>query len=796
MGTINLPGLFTGIDTNQIVAQLMEIQKRTLNLYQKRQATWNDRNDALSTLENKLSALRTSVRALSDAQKLRAFKTASSDTDILTAETSYNAYEGNHSVEINRLANAEKWVHTTGLEFVEDRVGEGTFIYSYNNKETSITTTATTTLDDMVGLINNDADNPGVTAGLLYYNNKYHLTLSGNDAGSDYKVIVNPSNTETWQMNDTFKNKSGETATMNTKITDLSQFSGSLETGEHIHITGTDRYGNEIALDLNVTADTKLMHLVSKINNALDGKAKAVLENGRIILTENNYGASGISISLDWDPDSATPQSFMTLPDGVGDWTVTQGGTTPAGLLNFAQGDFTLTQAANDSRIKVNGYPPTAPVPEIEVQTLSWSGQAGEGVGEHFHLIYDGQTTGEIAPGADFATIKIALDNLPNVSPGDIIVAGDALTTSDGEMTFTFTTAAGDVSMLAIDTSALTGLTDPSFAETDKGDDGWIRRSSNTIDDVINGVTLHLHDTGTAQVNLTRDIDLVKDKLKAMIKAYNEAVTYIKEKTGYNDTLKTGGILMGDYVVSTIKTQFRSPLIAQTSGFLQDIDTFLNPAQIGLELDSDGLLSLDTNAFDEAISKDYLGTLAIIGADKTGSSTSNTVKFYGASSKYTTAGEYDVEVTVADGLEGHHIESARIKRSNESAWRIATFSGNIVTGDSTFNSSGEPLYPENALQLSVDLTTASEVPFTATVRVKQGFTGAIEDALDRMLKTTTGSIQIDQASAKDTVKGLQDKIDAEQGRLTKRQERLKAQYARLEKMLATIQSQMSAFGMS
>ena len=118
MGTINLPGLFTGIDTNQIVAQLMEIQKRTLNLYQKRQATWNDRNDALSTLENKLSALRTSVRALSDAQKLRAFKTASSDTDILTAETSYNAYEGNHSVEINRLANAEKWVHKIGRAHV------------------------------------------------------------------------------------------------------------------------------------------------------------------------------------------------------------------------------------------------------------------------------------------------------------------------------------------------------------------------------------------------------------------------------------------------------------------------------------------------------------------------------------------------------------------------------------------------------------------------------------------------------------------------------------------------------
>ncbi len=676
MGTINLPGLFTGIDTNQIIAQLMEIQKRTLNLYQKRQATWNDRNDALSTLETKLSTLRSSVRALSDDQKLRAFKTASSDTDILTAEAAYNAFEGNHSIEINQLANAERWVHTTGVKYKEDYVGDGTpgtFIYSYNHKETVLTTTATTTLEDLVGLINNDANNPGVTAGLLYYNEAYHLVLSGNDAGTDYQISVNPSNTEVRKSAAPFL-INGENATLSTKITDLDLFTGTLAEGDHITISGKKHDGTAVNVDYSVNSNTKLSHIISEINDAFGGTATATLVNGEICLTDNTSGESLMELALTYDP----PATF-NIPAIS---RTTQGGLITADLTGFASENFTETQSAQDSRIRVDGYP-----------------------------------------------------------------SGD-----------------------------------------------WISKSSNTIDDVINGVTLHLHDTGTAQVNLTRDIDLVKDKLNAMIKAYNEAVTYIKEKTGYNDTLKTGGILMGDYVVSTIKSQFRSPLIAQTSGFQQDIDTFLNPAQIGLKLDSDGLLSLDTNAFDEAISEDYLGTLAIIGADKTGSSTSNTVKFYGASSKYTTAGEYDVEVTVAAG--GGAIESARIKLSseNESAWRTATVSGNIVTGNSTFNSSGEPLYPENALQLSVDLTTGG--PFTATVRVKQGFTGAIEDALDRMLKTTTGSIQIDQASAEDNIKGLQDKIDAEQVRLTKRQERLVAQYARLEKMLATIQSQMSAFGLS
>ena len=186
MATLRLPGLLTGIDTTTLISQLMAVQRRTLNTYEERISLWEQRQTALSTLESKLSTLRSSIRALSDADELRAFNVASSDSDILTAEASYNAFEGNHTVIINRLATAERSVHTNGLEYAEDYVGAGTFIYSYNHKETVLTTTSETTLEDFAGLINNDANNPGVTASLLYFNDAYHLVLNGNDAGSDY----------------------------------------------------------------------------------------------------------------------------------------------------------------------------------------------------------------------------------------------------------------------------------------------------------------------------------------------------------------------------------------------------------------------------------------------------------------------------------------------------------------------------------------------------------------------------------------------------------------------------------
>ena len=245
---------------------------------------------------------------------------------------------------------------------------------------------------------------------------------------------------------------------------------------------------------------------------------------------------------------------------------------------------------------------------------------------------------------------------------------------------------------------------------------------------------------------------------------------------------------MGDYIVSTIKSLLRTPLIAQTSGFIEDIDTHLMPGHIGLELDRDGVLSLDENVFDEAIAEDYMGVLAIIGADKTGSSDSNTIEFYGASSNYTTAGTYDVEVVVSGGA----LQSAKIKLSTESTYRDATYSGNIVTGDSSFDDNGNPVYAENGLQLSVDLSQNGT--FTATVRVKQGFAGAIKDALDKMLKVTTGSIQIDQEYVNETIENLQEKIEDEEYRLTLKEARLVARFASLERTLVLLQSQMAALG--
>jgi len=670
MGEIQFTGLSTGIDTASIVEQLMQIESQRLYKYQADLIEEEEVRSALGTLKGNLQGLQDAVEALSDADALRAFQTTSSDTDVATAEASDKAFEANHTVVIDQLANPERWVHSTGLEYAEDYVGAGTFIYSYNGQETMVTTTAETTLEDLVGLINNDANNPGITAGLLNYNDAYHLVLNGNDAGSDYEISINASNTEVWQTDLAFTTGSDE-AGVSTLLTDLDQFSGTLVGDESITITGTQNDGTAVNASFTITSYTKLSHLLGEIEDAFAGTAKATLENGKIVLTDLTSGVSQMTLSLSYGAGSGS--TTLTMP-GVSQ--TTEGGSVAASLAGFAEADFVETQSAQDSRIKVDGFP--------------------TGVGE------------------------------------------------------------------------------------------WITRSSNTIDDVISGVTLHLHDTGTVQVSLTRDIESLEMKVETMVEAYNDVVTFIKENTSYNEETGEAGLLMTDSTIKSLRDFLRVPLIQQTSGFMLDVDSFLMPGQIGLELDRDGLLSLDSSVFNEAVADNYLGLLALIGADKTGSSNSNTVEFYGASSDYTAGGTYNVEVTVSGGA----ITSARIKLDDESTYRDATFAGNIVVGDSTFDDDGEPLHAENGLQLSVDLS--QDGVFTATVRVKQGFAGAMQDATDRILKSTTGVLALDQDSVETRIESLEEDIADEETRLSRREERLRAQYARLERMLTMLQRQMSA----
>ncbi|MGB8225407.1 MAG: flagellar filament capping protein FliD, partial [Sedimentisphaerales bacterium] len=642
-------------------------------------------------------------------------------------------------------------------------------------------------------LINNDEKNPGVTASLVYQGGKYHLMLSGQEASEDYQISVNASNTEVWEASSALTVE-GENAGLTTKITDLDTFNGTLGTGDNAYITigGTRTDETTFTTNYTVTANTTVGHIIDEINSRFEvggaRAATATLVNGKICLTDNTCGASSLVLNtLTYNHGSgSTTLSDITFAESV------EGGTVSESLASLASTSFTQTQNAQSSQIKIDDYTPTA-VPEV--QTLSTDAAP---TGGHYHLSYGGETTGEIAHDATYAQIQARLEeDLSTVNTGDITVSGGGTSLEDGPVIFTFLGAAGNVGLIAID-SELTNA-NGTVVETVKGNNSeWVSGNSNSITNALTGVTLNLHDiteTGKPiKITISKNTSSVTKKIQTMVTAYNDLITELKDKTEYNADTKKMGILSDDMGASLLKSQSRTPFIGAAAGFINTIDSFIQASDIGLTIDGAGMMQFDTTEFNNAINEDFTGILELLGATKSGNSSSSIVQFYAASDKYTTAGTYNVKVKVEE-VEGQNvITEAWIKLASESTYRTATRSGTLITGNSEFDAdTGAPKYPENSLQLSVPLVVGTygtdENPII--IHVKQGIAGAFEDFLNKALETD-GRFDISQNILDDKKAAIEKKIENEQTRLDKVKQRLVDKYARLEKTITLIQQQLAA----
>jgi len=90
--------------------------------------------------------------------------------------------------------------------------------------------------------------------------------------------------------------------------------------------------------------------------------------------------------------------------------------------------------------------------------------------------------------------------------------------------------------------------------EFDEDDPFSVTRSSNTIDDLIEGVQLDLRQEGSATVNVEQDVDGAVESVEEFIEEYNKTVDKIR------DTRGIGGPLQGDTTLSRIRNQMRTPL--------------------------------------------------------------------------------------------------------------------------------------------------------------------------------------------------------------------------------------------
>ncbi len=132
-----------------------------------------------------------------------------------------------------------------------------------------------------------------------------------------------------------------------------------------------------------------------------------------------------------------------------------------------------------------------------------------------------------------------------------------------------------------------------------------VTRSSNTVNDVIDGVTLDLftNTSGAARLDLNRDTAGIKENIKGLVTAYNDFEETLKILGDRSSEVEDfGGALAGESLLQSVRNQVRA-LVTNTSN---TPGTNIRAARdVGLTLDRFGKLNLDEAKLDAALQNNF-----------------------------------------------------------------------------------------------------------------------------------------------------------------------------------------------
>ena len=201
--------------------------------------------------------------------------------------------------------------------------------------------------------------------------------------------------------------------------------------------------------------------------------------------------------------------------------------------------------------------------------------------------------------GADVAGALDAVDGvraqLLDTGAGHRIVVSAEETGADGAFSLDSDVAGlGGWAQLAAAQDAELRLGDTDDAMT-------ITRSSNQIDDVVDGVTLELQGTGDVTVGVEPDDEAAVEAAGEALGSIGETMDLLQQLTNYDADADEAGPLQGETAASRLSADLR----AAVGGTVVDGNaTYQTPASIGVEIDRNGNFTVDETALTAAYNDD------------------------------------------------------------------------------------------------------------------------------------------------------------------------------------------------
>jgi flagellar hook-associated protein 2 len=327
-------------------------------------------------------------------------------------------------------------------------------------------------------------------------------------------------------------------------------------------------------------------------------------------------------------------------------------------------------------------------------------------------------------------------------------------------------------------------------------------RSSNSVTDIISGLTLDLKATTTTAVglSLTRDTAAIKTKINDLVLAYNDVNNILNEVSNPKSTLETyGATLIGDSVVRQVRTQLREMMLGTSSSPGTNVGALW---QMGLSVDRSGVMSVDSTKLDAALAGNFDDVVKTFTANQNNRSAtsppySTSAGFSSGSAAINGGAAFSVTLTGSTGTFGIPISAANstpqgvvdaINASNQgfTAQLVQETSGSepykiMVMG--TTGSSGFTLTAQDASG-----TAVSGLSFSGNG------SGIAGDALRKItaLLSSSGALMTQSENANTQAEKLKVTLAALQTRMQGVLDRYTRQFSAMESLVGNINSQKAS----
>lgn len=254
-----------------------------------------------------------------------------------------------------------------------------------------------------------------------------------------------------------------------------------------------------------------------------------------------------------------------------------------------------------------------------------------------------------------------------------------------------------------------------------------ITRSTNTISDVIQGVTFELSGTNEnapAKIEITRNTEQIVEKAQEFVDAYNSLQSLISENTKFNaDNPAASGLLLGDTATRNILNQIQS-LIGTTVQGLETANV-RSLADMGILTNKDtGQLEFNQTQFEGMLEKDPFSVAGVFAEQ--GRTTDSQVEFVRAGIN-TTPGTYAINITQA-------------ATKGELTGTFALTGSTVIDGDNDeFTISIDGV---SSASITLDAGTYTNEELAAEIQAKINSDSALSDAGKTVSVSVDGSNQL------------------------------------------------------